>query len=152
MLLVTVHTVAAESLGKDVILFCMPEFVPVLLWFSVHLDRCSSITNVDKIKSCKRWLVVLSAVDVAAVFAYLGASMGEWSVQVYEGIGVLWHFRASDILCCVHATSVAETSRHGHSLFGGGYPATHVLGKRFADSSSCVDDIYMARCCPARSA
>lgn len=76
VLLVTVHTVAAESLGKDVILFCMPEFVPVLLWFSVHLDRGSSIISVDKIKSCKSWLVVLSAV-VAAVFAYLGASMGE---------------------------------------------------------------------------
>jgi len=76
LLLVTVHTVAAEALGEDVLLVCMPELVPVLLWFSIHLDRESPIISIDKIKPPKSVLIPLSAAAVASL-AYLATSMDE---------------------------------------------------------------------------
>lgn len=37
---VTVHAMAAELLGENVVLLlCVPELVPALLWSSLHLDR-----------------------------------------------------------------------------------------------------------------
>uniref|UniRef100_A0ACD5XPZ3 Uncharacterized protein n=1 Tax=Avena sativa TaxID=4498 RepID=A0ACD5XPZ3_AVESA len=76
LLLVTVHTVAAEALGEDVVLVCMPEVVPVLLWLSIHLDRESPIISVDKIKLHKNVLIPFSAATIASL-AYLAASMDE---------------------------------------------------------------------------
>ncbi|XP_051177021.1 uncharacterized protein [Lolium perenne] len=82
LLLVTAHTVAAEWLGEDVVLVCLPEVIPVLLWFSLHVDRkpgSSSIISVDKMKPRQKSLVFLGAilVLVAVFFTYLAISMDE---------------------------------------------------------------------------
>jgi len=84
LLLVTAHTVAAEWLGEDVVLVCLPEVIPVLLWFSLHVDRkpgSSSIISVDKMKPRQKSLVFLGAilvlVVVAAFFTYPAISMDE---------------------------------------------------------------------------
>ncbi|PWZ33034.1 hypothetical protein Zm00014a_020373 [Zea mays] len=45
VLLVAVHAVAAELLGENALLLCMPEILPVLLWLSVRLDTAD-----DRIK------------------------------------------------------------------------------------------------------
>ncbi|KAF7020244.1 hypothetical protein CFC21_033364 [Triticum aestivum] len=77
LLLVTVHTVAVEWLGKDVVLFCMPEVVPVLLWCSLHLDRPrhSPLISVDKMKPYMKGIIALCALVAAPLFAYLVNSM-----------------------------------------------------------------------------
>jgi len=77
LLLVTVHTVAAEWLGQDVVLICMLEVIPVLLWFSLHLDRPphSPLISVDKIKQHRKGLTALGALVVALLVAYLEKSM-----------------------------------------------------------------------------
>ncbi|XP_047071911.1 uncharacterized protein LOC124680942 [Lolium rigidum] len=82
LLLVTAHTVAAEWLGEDVVLVCLPEIIPVLLWFSLHVDRkpgSSSIISVDRMKLGQKSLVFLAAilVLVAVFFTYLAMSMDE---------------------------------------------------------------------------
>jgi len=76
LLLVTVHTVAAEAFGEDMVLVCMPEVLPVLLWFSVHLDREDSIISIDKIKPYKSVLVPSTALVIAPI-AYLATTMDE---------------------------------------------------------------------------
>jgi len=77
LLLVTAHTLAAEWLGEDVVLFCMPEIVPVLLWFSLHLDRPrhSPLISVDKMKPYVKEIIALCALVVAPLFTYLVKSM-----------------------------------------------------------------------------
>ncbi|EMS66213.1 hypothetical protein TRIUR3_15157 [Triticum urartu] len=80
LLLATAHIAAAEWLGEDVVLLCLPEVIPVLLWFSLHLDRkpgSSSIISVDKLKPHRNWLIFLGAMVVAPPFAYLANSMDE---------------------------------------------------------------------------
>jgi len=86
LLLVTVHTLSAEWLGEDVVLLCLPEVIPVLLWFSLHLDRkpgSGSIISVDKMKSHGKSLVFLGAVVVlvAALFAYPAFSVDEFALS-----------------------------------------------------------------------
>jgi hypothetical protein len=88
LLLVTVHTVAAEALGEDVLLVCMPEVVPVLLWFSVHLDRDNYIISIDKIKPYKDLLVVALVAVVAAPLAYQATSMDESWLRICSAIMV----------------------------------------------------------------
>ncbi|KAM3198519.1 hypothetical protein ACQJBY_073575 [Aegilops geniculata] len=77
LLLVTLHTVTAEWLGQDVVLFCMLEVIPVLLWFSLHLDRPphSPLISVDKIKQHRMGLIALGALVVALLVAYQEKSM-----------------------------------------------------------------------------
>lgn len=87
LVLVTVHTVAAEALGEDVVLFCILEVGPVLLWFILHLDRDSSIISIDKIKGHKNSLIVSSAV-VIALLVYLATSMDESGLSICTSIMV----------------------------------------------------------------
>lgn len=94
LLLVTVHTVAVEWLGEDVVLFCMPEVAPVLLWYSLHLDRpCHSpLISVDKMKPHRKRLIALGALVVAPLLAYLGSSMDvsglSWCTTIMMSCGV----------------------------------------------------------------
>lgn len=76
LLLVTVHTMVAEALGQDVVLACMPEVVPVFLWFSVHLDRDSSIITIDKIKPYTNGIYALIVLAIASL-PYLVSSTDE---------------------------------------------------------------------------
>ncbi|XP_052139997.1 uncharacterized protein LOC127759812 [Oryza glaberrima] len=80
VLLVTVHAMAAELLGEDVVLLFVPELVPALLWFSLNIDRGSQVITVDEIKSHRNGLVLLGAV-AAAGFAYLAFSMDRSGVS-----------------------------------------------------------------------
>lgn len=80
VLLVAVHAVAAELLGENALLFCLPEIVPVLLWLSVRLDcddRTIIITGTaaDRIKLDlgRRVLNLLGAAAAAALSAMLAA-------------------------------------------------------------------------------
>lgn len=105
LLLATAHTAAAEWLGEDVVLLCLPEVIPVLLWFSLHLDRkpgSSSIISLNKVKPHKNWLIFLGAMVVAPPFAYLAKFMDEvglfgWctTFQVSCGVsGILTYYLA----------------------------------------------------------
>jgi lysylphosphatidylglycerol synthetase-like protein (DUF2156 family) len=73
-LLVTVHAMADELLGENVVLLCVLELVPALLWSSLHLDRSSTVITMDTIKSNRNGLVSLGAGAVAG-FSYLAASL-----------------------------------------------------------------------------
>jgi len=84
VLLVAVHAVAAELLGENVLLFCLPEIAPVLLWFSVRLDGdggAGVITAAAEIKLEGRVLAVLGAAPASAL-ALLANYMDE-SVLFY---------------------------------------------------------------------
>ncbi|XP_048561253.1 uncharacterized protein LOC125542312 [Triticum urartu] len=94
LLLVTVHTVAVEWLGEDVVLFCMPEVAPVLLWCSLHLDRPrhSPLISVDKMKPYMKEIIALCALVAAPLFAYLVNSMDvsglSWCTRIMVSCGV----------------------------------------------------------------
>ncbi|KAL6627848.1 hypothetical protein ACP70R_031574 [Stipagrostis hirtigluma subsp. patula] len=90
--LMAAHAAAAEVLGEDVVLFVLPELAPVLLWISVHLDRSSSsVVTVDRIRSHRNVLTVLSVVAVV-VLARLAISMDEsvfsWCAKALVSCGV----------------------------------------------------------------
>ncbi|XP_044974333.1 uncharacterized protein LOC123442380 [Hordeum vulgare subsp. vulgare] len=94
LLLVTAHTLAAEWLGEDVVLFCMPEVVPVLLWYSLHLDRPhhSPLISVVKMKPHMKGLIALCTLVVAPLFAYMVNSMDvsglSWCTRIMVSCGV----------------------------------------------------------------
>lgn len=96
LLLLTVHTVAAEALGEDVLLFCMLEFLPVLLWFSLHLDRDNSIISADKVIKLRRNLLIVFGgvvmVVIAPLFTYLATSVDvsglSWCTVIMKSTGV----------------------------------------------------------------
>ncbi|VAH70779.1 unnamed protein product [Triticum turgidum subsp. durum] len=96
LLLVTAHTLAAEWLGEDVVLFCMPEVAPVLLWYSLHLDRPhhnhNPIISVDKMKPHMKGLIALSTLVVFPLFAYIVSSMDvsglSWCTRIMVSCGV----------------------------------------------------------------
>ncbi|KAI5004024.1 hypothetical protein ZWY2020_031267 [Hordeum vulgare] len=94
LLLVTVHTVAVEWLGEDVVLFCLPEVAPVLLWFSLHLDRPhhSPLITGDKMKSHWKVIIALCSLVAAPLFAYLVNSMDvsglSWCTRIMVSCGV----------------------------------------------------------------
>lgn len=49
LMLLTAHMVATDTFGKEVVLLLLPEVVPLLLWFSLHLDRRKPIINIQKL-------------------------------------------------------------------------------------------------------
>jgi len=80
VLLVAVHAVAAELLGENALLYCLPEIVPVLLWLSVRLDcddrAIITATAADRIKQLdlgRRVLILLNAAPAAVLSAMLAA-------------------------------------------------------------------------------
>lgn len=87
LVLVAMHTVAAEALGEDMVWSCMPELLPVLLWYSVHLDRDTSIISIAMIKPHKNSLIASSAV-VIALLVYLATSMDESGLSICTSIMV----------------------------------------------------------------
>ncbi|XP_044343660.1 uncharacterized protein [Triticum aestivum] len=94
LLLVTAHTLAAEWLGEDVVVFCMPEVIPVLLWYSLHLVRPhqNPIISVDKMKPHMKGLIALSTLVVFPLFAYMVNSMDvsglSWCTRIMVSCGV----------------------------------------------------------------
>ncbi|CAD6231407.1 unnamed protein product [Miscanthus lutarioriparius] len=80
VLLVAVHAVAAELLGENALLYCLPEIVPVLLWLSVRLDcddrAIITATAADRIKQLdlgRRVLILLNAAPAKVLSAMLAA-------------------------------------------------------------------------------
>lgn len=69
MLLITIHTMAAEWLGEDVILVCMPELIAVLVWFTIRFDHAGHAVSVNSVTSLKSGVIILSS--VVAILAYL---------------------------------------------------------------------------------
>ncbi|KAL6615154.1 hypothetical protein ACP70R_037424 [Stipagrostis hirtigluma subsp. patula] len=91
--LMAVHAVAAELLGEDVLLFVLPELAPALLWISVHLDRSSSsVVTVDRIRSHRNVLTLLSAVAVVVLARLAVSTMDElvlsWCAKALVSCGV----------------------------------------------------------------
>lgn len=81
LVLVTLHTVAAEALTEDMVWICMLELFPVLMWYGVHLDRDSSIISIDKIKPHKDSLIAIMSAVVIALLPYLATSMDEFGLS-----------------------------------------------------------------------
>jgi len=58
VLLLTAHIMAINAFGKKVLLLLLPEIVPPLLWFSLHLDRRSPIIKVQKIMDSEYYFLL----------------------------------------------------------------------------------------------
>jgi hypothetical protein len=93
VLLVAVHAVAAELLGENVVLFCLPEIAPVLLWFSVRLDGDdgAGVITAAEIKLESRVLAVLGAASASAMpilANYMDESVLYWCAKALVSCGV----------------------------------------------------------------
>uniref|UniRef100_A0ACD5Z7F6 Uncharacterized protein n=1 Tax=Avena sativa TaxID=4498 RepID=A0ACD5Z7F6_AVESA len=58
VMLLTAHVVAVDAFGKEVVLLLLPEVVPLLLWFSLHLDRRTPIINVRKLTESEHFVLM----------------------------------------------------------------------------------------------
>lgn len=110
---VTVHAMAAKLLGENVVLLlCVPELVPALLWSSLHLDRPEQHgyhRGHDQIEQ-KRASCLPRRRGGGRVRLPGGLHGWAWSLQVRDDFGVVRSFRASGVLRCVHAASVAKAT------------------------------------------
>lgn len=99
VLFVTVHTVAAELLSENFMLFILPEVAPVLLWFSLNLDRRDDLLITTDTIYMKFDRVIATAfyggAALCGVFAVLPVSMDEqllvswwWCTKAMVSCGV----------------------------------------------------------------
>lgn len=58
VLLLTAHILAVNAFGKKAVLLLLPEVVPPLLWFSLHLDRRTPIINIQNIKGSEHFVLM----------------------------------------------------------------------------------------------
>uniref|UniRef100_J3KZK4 Uncharacterized protein n=1 Tax=Oryza brachyantha TaxID=4533 RepID=J3KZK4_ORYBR len=92
VLFITVHTKAAEWVGEDMVLVCMPVLIAALVWFVAHFGNGEYTVSVDKATSLNKSATIVLSGPVAVV-AYLA------SVDVYERkILVTWCTRL--LRCC----------------------------------------------------
>lgn len=82
VLLLTAHMVAADAFGKDVVLLLLPEIVPLLLWIGLHLDRRTSIVDVQKIMDCEDFVWTAMVVAICG-YIVLVPNDESWFFRLY---------------------------------------------------------------------
>ncbi|KAF7019828.1 hypothetical protein CFC21_032960 [Triticum aestivum] len=98
LLLVAVHTLAAEWLGEDMIFVCLPELIAVLVWFSVCFGQAMSVSSSVSLKS----QVIIGS--VVAMLVYLTSwQANDRNMHVSCVIWVIWISLSSSALSGFHA-------------------------------------------------
>lgn len=105
MVLVTAHTMAAELLGDDDVLFaCAPELLTVLVWFSIHFGHYGSGSATISIESWHRYAVdMVTSQKAGIVFHGVAIAVIAWLVDSSDGSTE----SATDLLSRFTSVSVA---------------------------------------------
>lgn len=69
MLLITIHTMAAEWVGEDFLMVCMPELIAVQVGFTIGFGLTGHAVSVNSVTLLKSGVIILSS--VVAILAYL---------------------------------------------------------------------------------
>lgn len=75
LLLLTPHMVVVNAFGRKVVIILLWEVVPLLLWFSLHLDRRTPITSVQKMKDTEHFLWAVVVAVCGCTMAVLTAEL-----------------------------------------------------------------------------
>ncbi|XBJ15073.1 hypothetical protein VPH35_007048 [Triticum aestivum] len=59
VLMISVHTVATEWTGEDMVLICMPELIAALVWFTANFDHGGCTVSVNMTTSVKSSVIAL---------------------------------------------------------------------------------------------